>query len=153
MLRLAGAAAIGAVLVHQADAQQSPSPASQSAADAAVGDNNGEDFTRPDNLFQLRNLFQTAPGKGFAPGTTRTVTTNSTVLRADYKFNIIPQWTVVLRGDLPFTTKNAITSVDPTGDYAYGLGDADVQAALIRTMRFAVGDRRRSSHYRSHRHQ
>jgi len=134
MLRLAGAAAIGAVLVHQADAQQSPPPALQSAADAAVGDNNGEDFTRPQTLFQLRNLFQTAPGGGSMPGTTRTVTSDTTVLRTDYKFDITPQWTVALRGDLPFVVKNAITADDPAGGYVGGLGDADVQAALIRTI-------------------
>ena len=39
--------------------------------------NNGEDFTRPETLFQLRYLFRTAPGNGSLPGTIRTVTTDS----------------------------------------------------------------------------
>lgn len=132
-------AAICAVLANRADAQQSPP--SQGPTAAAADDNNGEDFTRPQTLFQLRYLFQTAPGKGFVPDTVRTVTTDSAILRSDVKIDLAPQWTLALRGDLPFTTKNAITSVDPTGDYVYGLGDADVQAALIRTIdsRWAAG--------------
>ena len=103
--------------------------------------NNGEDFTRPETLFQLRYLFRTAPGNGSLPGTIRTVTTDFLILRSDLKIDLAPQWTLALRGDLPFSAKNPITSNDPTGDYLYGLGDGDVQAALIRTVntRWATG--------------
>ena len=131
-IHLVSIAALGVVATSNAGAQQAP--------DAGV-ENNGQDFTRPENLFQLRNVFQTAPGSGSTPGTIRTVTTDTTVLRTDYKFNVAPQWTVALRGDLPFVVKDAITADDPGGAYVGGLGDADVQAALIDTIsaRWAAG--------------
>ena len=127
----------GAVMHGEAGAQQAPT--SQNAATAVP--NNGQDFTRPESLIQLRNIVETAPGGGSIPGTLRTVTTDTSVLRADYKFDIAPQWTVALRGDLPFILKNAITADDPTGAYVGGLGDADMQAALIDTIsaRWAAG--------------
>jgi hypothetical protein len=63
------------------------------------------------------------------------------VLRSDLKFDVAPQWTVSFRGDLPISAKNPITSDNPTGEFAEGLGDADIQAALIRTInaRWAAG--------------
>jgi hypothetical protein len=129
----------GLSLCDEAGAQQSQ-PSTGQIADNAVP-NNDQDFTRPQNLVQLRNVYLPAPGSGGVPGTTRTVTRDDAVLRADYKFNIAPQWTVVLRGDLPFVFKNAITADDPAGSYLGGLGDADVQAALIDTInaRWAAG--------------
>jgi hypothetical protein len=141
--RLACVAAFALIAVSKASAQQSQPPTqppAQTPADGAV-ENNGEDFTRPQTLLQLRYLYQTAPGSGTVPGTFRTVTTDSLILRSDAKIDFAPQWTLALRGDLPFTAKNAITSADPTGGYVYGLGDADVQAALIRTIdaRWAAG--------------
>jgi hypothetical protein len=137
--RLAYVAAFGLIAVSGVSAQQSQPPA-QPTADGAV-ENNGEDFTRPQTLLQLRYLYQTAPGSGTVPGTVRTVTTDSLILRSDAKIDFAPQWTLALRGDLPFTAKNAITSADATGGYVYGLGDADVQAALIKTIdaRWAAG--------------
>jgi hypothetical protein len=140
-VHLASVAAICVVLANEADAQQAPTSPQQATNAGAAGENNGEDFTRPETLFQLRYLFQTAPGKGSEPGTIRTVTTDSAILRSDVKIDFAPQWTLALRGDLPLTVKDAITSTDPTGGYAYGLGDADVQAALIKTIdsRWAAG--------------
>jgi hypothetical protein len=138
--RLAGVGAICVVLAGEAGAQQVPT--TQQAGNAGTGsENNDEDFTRPETLVQLRYLYQTAPGSGFVPGTLRTVTTDSAILRSDVKIDVAPQWTLAFRGDLPFTAKDAITSVNPTGDYAYGLGDADIQAALIKTIdsRWAAG--------------
>jgi hypothetical protein len=137
---LAGAALFGGLATGEAYAQQAPT--TQQAGNAGSGsENNGEDFTRPETLVQLRYLYQTAPGSGFVPGTLRTVTTDSAILRSDVKIDVAPQWTLAFRGDLPFTAKDAITSVNPTGDYAYGLGDADIQAALIKTIdsRWAAG--------------
>ena len=86
-------------------------------------------------------MYQTAPGSGTLPGTIRTVTTGTMVLRSDLKFDVAPQWAVAFRGDLPISAKNPITSDNPTGEFAEGLGDADVQAALIRTInaRWAAG--------------
>ena len=138
-MRLAGVAALCIVTWNEAGAQQAPAAGAQGADNAVI--NNDVDFTRPETLFQLRYVYQTAPGSGAAPGTTRTVTTDSAVLRSDYKIDLAPQWTLALRGDLPFVAKNAITADDPSGDYAYGLGDAFAQAALIDALsaRWAAG--------------
>ena len=124
-----------------AAAQQSQSGSQPGYGNGAAAPNNGEDFTRPETLVQLRNVFQTAPGSGIVPGTIRTVTTDTVVLRSDVKIDLMPQWTLALRGDLPFVAKNAITADDPAGGFAHGLGDADVQAALIKTIdsRWAAG--------------
>ncbi len=130
--RLAGVAALCIVAWNEAEAQQAPPAGQQGAVGAVI--NNGQDFTRPENLFQLRYTYQTAPGSGSVPGTIRTVTTDSTVLRSDFKINVAPQWVLALRADLPFVARNAITADDPGGGYAYGLGDALAQAALIDTL-------------------
>src|ERR1700722_14541445 len=116
-------AAFAASTVVSARAQQ---PASLSSPPAA--DNYGQDFTRPENLFQIRNLYQTAPGNGSVPGTLRTVTTDMTILRADGMFNLSPQWTIALRGDFPFVVRNPLDAENPLGQNIAGLGDADVQA-------------------------
>lgn len=129
-------AAAMAFVACPAKAQQPPSTSSSSAAD-----NNGQDFTRPENLFQIRNLYQTAPGNGSVPGTLRTVTTDMTILRADGVIALTPQWTIALRGDLPLVIRNPIAADNPTGQYVSGLGDTDIQAALIRQFdsRWAAG--------------
>ena len=92
-------------------------------------------FHVPQNLFQLRDTYETAPGP------TRQVTHDTLTLRADRWFNLCPQWQLALRMDLPFVAKNAISSENPEGDFIYGLGDAYTQAALIRTFdpRWAAG--------------
>jgi hypothetical protein len=48
---------------------------------------------------------------------------------------------VGLRADLPLLAKNPISAENPAGEYLYGLGDADVQAALIHDFnaRWTVG--------------
>ena len=144
-LRLAAGALVFAALseagVEQASAQQTPAVSQQSSRSGPGTENNDEDFTRPENLIQTRFVYQTAPGSGTLPGTIRTVTTGTMVLRSDLKFDVAPQWTVAFRGDLPISAKNPITSDNPTGEFAEGLGDADVQAALIRTInaRWAAG--------------
>ena len=63
------------------------------------------------------------------------------VLRSDMKFDIVPQWTLALRGDLPLVARNPITVGNPTGEFISGLGDTDLQAALIKTVnaRWATG--------------
>jgi hypothetical protein len=146
---LAGAGLFASVFPQQAQAQQAnaaqgglqQAPDSQQNAGSGAAINNGQDFTRPQNLIQLRDEFRTAPGSGSEPGTIRTVTTDTAVLRADLKVNLAPQWELALRGDLPFTGKNPIAADNPTGEFVDGLGDADVQAALIKTIdaRWAAG--------------
>ena len=135
------AGAISVLALAQAGAQQEPTAGPQSVSSSAAVENNGQDFTRPENLFQLRYLFRTSPGTGSSPGTIRTVTTDFAVLRSDFKFAVADQWTFVVRGDLPVDAKNPITPSNPNGDYLYGLGDAFAQAALIKTLneRWAAG--------------
>jgi hypothetical protein len=129
--------ALAIVAFDQAEAQQGQTASSANGS----ADNNGQDFTRPQNLFQLRYEYRTAPGSGSIPGTIRTVTTDSVILRTDLKFDIAPQWTLALRGDLPFVDRNPITADNPLGEFVDGLGDADAQAALIKTLnaRWAAG--------------
>jgi hypothetical protein len=117
----------------------------QQQASAQDADNNGQDFTALQNLFQLRYQYQTAPGSGAAKGSIRTVTTDTVYLRSDLSFDLpsVPtsSWKVVFRGDLPISAKDPITSDNPDGNYVYGLGDAFAQAALIGQLnpRWAVG--------------
>jgi hypothetical protein len=147
---LASATALSLVTPQRADAQQAGSQQASSQQQSGSGQdgspgaeaaNNNQDFTRPQNLFQVRGEYRTAPGSGSEPGTIRTVTTNEIILRADGRFDIAPQWTLALRADLPFAEKNPITSDNPTGEFVEGLGDADVQAAFINTLnsRWAAG--------------
>jgi hypothetical protein len=138
---LAGVVAFCTLALDQSKAQQAPPASQQGTGNATAVENNGEDFTRPQTLIQLRDIYQTSPGSGATPGTTRTVTGDTVVLRSDLKIDLAPQWTLALRGDLPFATKNPITADNPGGEYVYGLGDADVQAALIKTLneRWAAG--------------
>jgi hypothetical protein len=119
-------------------------PQDQPAAQRGMNtpeENNGEDFTRPENLIQLRYLYLTAPGSGSLPGTTREVTSNNAILRADYQVALMQGWKIAFRTDLPFDTKNPITPDNPTGRYLHGLGDADFQAALLHEFdaRWAAG--------------
>ena len=69
------------------------------------------------------------------------MTTDIVALRSDLKIDVAPQWTLALRGDLPFVDRNPITADNPLGEFIDGLGDADVQAALIKTLnaRWAAG--------------
>jgi hypothetical protein len=140
-VRLVIAAVLCFIALNDVEAQQATSVSQQGPGTPAAVDNYGQDFTRPETLFQLRYIYQTAPGSGSVPGTIRTVTTDSVVLRSDLKVDVAPQWTLALRGDLPFAAKNAITNDDPAGGYAYGLGDAFAQVALIDTLstRWAAG--------------
>ena len=64
-----------------------------------------------------------------------------TILRADGGIALTQQWSIALRGDLPFVVRNPVTADNPAGQYVSGLGDADVQAALIRQFdsRWAAG--------------
>ncbi|XUJ35739.1 transporter [Bradyrhizobium japonicum] len=95
----------------------------------------GWTFRPPPNLFQFRYEYRSAPGS------TRDVTTQTLNLRYDHAFYLTPTWTVVTRTDLPLLGRNTINSSNPNGKYIYGLGDADIQAAVIHDLdkRWAVG--------------
>jgi len=92
-------------------------------------------FRPPPNLFQMTYGYQTAPG------TTREVTTETLDLRYDHAFDLPSSWILVTRSDLPLRAKNPINDSNPNGDFVGGLGDADIQAALIHDIdqRWAFG--------------
>jgi hypothetical protein len=112
----------------------------ESGGQATGQDDTGQDFTNPQNLFQLRYQYKTAPGTDLK-GAIRTVTTDTVTLRADFTGDLGSSWKVGFRTDLPFVAKDPISSDHPSGDTLYGVGDADFQAALIEQIdrRWAVG--------------
>jgi hypothetical protein len=97
-------------------------------------------FRPPPNLFQILYGYRTSPGNGSEPNTTREVTTQTLNLRYDHAFDMPSGWILLTRSDLPMLAKNPITD-NPNGDYVRGIGDADVQAALIHDInqRWAFG--------------
>jgi hypothetical protein len=114
-----------------------PTPAaSQTTEQNLAEDTGGLDFFRPPpNLFQALTEYKTAPGS------TREVTTETLNLRYDHAFDLSSGWILATRWDLPLLTKDPISASNPNGDYLYGIGDADAQAALIRNInaRMAFG--------------
>jgi hypothetical protein len=88
------------------------------------------DILAPKSLFQLYFAVRTAPGNG-PDDAIRTVTTDTFKLRADTRIDLTTDWQLSLRGDLPFVAKDPLNSSNPSGDYLYGVADADLQAALI----------------------
>jgi len=116
-----------------ATAQQAQVSADDSAADQPTQNEPPApegDVLAAKSLFQLYFAVRTQPGSG-PNGTIRTVTTDTFKLRADTRVALAPNWQLALRGDLPFESKNPLNSSNPNGDTLYGLGDADIQAALI----------------------
>ena len=111
-------------------------PAAAVAQSWEAPDSSGLDFFRPPpNLFQLRYGYRTAPGSSGE------VTTQTLNFRYDHAFYLTPTWTLVTRSDLPLLARNTINSSNPNGNYLYGIGDADIQAAVIHNLdkRWAVG--------------
>ncbi len=115
--------------------------ASQAASVPDQSANAGEDFFRPPaNLFQILTSYRTAPASG-SNGTITNVTTETFNFRYDHAVDLAPMWVLALRSDLPVLAKNPVSSSNPNGDYLVGVGDANVQAAVIHnlTERLAVG--------------
>jgi hypothetical protein len=111
-------------------------PTAAVAQSLQAPDSSGLDFFRPPpNLFQLLYGYRTAPGSSGE------VTTQTLKLRYDHAFYLTPTWTLVTRSDLPLLARNTINSSNPNGNYLYGIGDADIQAAVIHDLdkRWAVG--------------
>jgi hypothetical protein len=132
-----------AAIPAAAHAQQAQAPTADSAAGQLTHDQPPApegDVLAPTSLFQLFFATRTAPGSG-PNGSIRTVTTDTFKLRADTRVNLTPDWQLALRGDLPFLAKNPLNSGNPNADYLYGVGDADIQAALIHDIdaRWAAG--------------
>ena len=112
---------------------------SQEARDE--GANAGQDFFRPPtNLFQTITTYRTAPASG-SNGTITNVTTGTLDFRYDHAIDLAPLWILALRSDLPVLAKNPVSSTNPDGDYLFGVGDVDIQAAIIHdvSQRLAVG--------------
>ena len=115
----------------------------QTPPEQNLGSDSGAlDFFRPPpNLFQILYDYKTAPGSGSTTSTTREVTTQTLDLRYDHAFDMPSGWILLTRSDLPMLAKNPVTNSNPNGDYVKGIGDADVQAALIHDInqRWAFG--------------
>src|SRR5579864_450533 len=110
--------------------------ASQTTPQNLTEDAGGLDFFRPSpNMFQALYEYRTAPGSS------REVTSEVLNLRYDHAYDLGSGWILATRWDLPLLAKNPVTASNPNGDYLYGIGDADGQAALIRNVssNFAFG--------------
>ena len=88
------------------------------------------DVLTKQRLLQFMDQIKTAPGTDLK-GNPVTTTTDTWKLRGDVTFDLSSQWSLAFRGDLPFLGKDKYTDSNPNGGFLYGLGDADVQAALI----------------------
>jgi len=88
----------------------------------------------------MTTAYRTAPASG-SNGTITSATTETFNFRYDHAVDLAPMWILALRSDLPVLAKNPVSSSNPNGDYLVGVGDADVQAAIIHNLseRFAVG--------------
>jgi hypothetical protein len=128
--RLLGA--IVAFLPACALAQEAQTPAvlGQDASNPDEAGGPEGDVLTVHRLLQLMYEVRTAPGVDLN-GNPVTTTTDTWKLRGDETFVLSPQWSLALRGDLPFLARDKYASSNPDGDFVYGLGDADVQAALI----------------------
>lgn len=114
------------------------SPAfAETTAENLANQTGAPDFFRPPP-----NMFQTLYGAQAAPGSKDTHTITDTFnLRYDHAFDLPSAWILATRTDLPLVAKNPINSDNPNGDFQKGIGDADVQAALIHDIneRWAFG--------------
>jgi len=122
--------------VFAAEAAAPVTAAAQTTGQNLATNTGAIDFFRPPP-----NLFQMSFGDRTAPGTTRDVTTQTLNLRYDHAFDLQSGWILATRTDLPMVAKNPLNDSNPTGDYVRGIGDADVQAALIQNInqRWAFG--------------
>jgi hypothetical protein len=102
---VASALALGIFAQNETKAQQASVSSTQQDGAASAGgesgskDDTGQDFTNPQNLFQLRYQYRTAPGTDLN-GNIRKVTTDTLTLRSDLTFDLGSPWKVVFRTDL-----------------------------------------------------
>ena len=104
----------------------SPLPLTSPVTDSAPAG----DLLTPQNLLQLEYRVRTNDGTN-ADGEPRTVTTDIVKLRGDLGIMLDANSQLVLRGDLPYIGKNPVTDSNPGGDFVYGIGDADLQGAVV----------------------
>lgn len=113
------------------------SVAAQTTVENLANETGAPDFFRPPpNQFQMLYGAQSAPGSDNAH-----TDTNTFNLRYDHAFDLASGWILATRSDLPLLAKNPLNSDNPTGEFQSGVGDSDVQAALIRNIsaRWAFG--------------
>ncbi|MFO1152710.1 MAG: hypothetical protein U1E42_03435 [Rhodospirillales bacterium] len=89
--------------------------------------NNGEDITRPVNIFQLRQRYQRLPDdNGREPEKW------TTTLRADLRTDLAESWTLYGRVDQPLVGSDDVTSrFNPEGHSRFGQGDLLTELAII----------------------
>jgi hypothetical protein len=127
---LAAAASFQPTCAGSQEAPASAAASGQAASNQDQGAGPEGDVLNRQRLLQLMYQVKTAPGTDLN-GNPVTTTTDTWRLRGDVTIPLSSQWGVVLRGDLPYHAKDKFTDSNPNGDYLYGLGDVDVQAALI----------------------
>lgn len=115
----------------------------QLASDAAATDESGEDFTRPENCFDLRFEDKSSG--------TATRTNNDIVLpRIEGRLTLNSDWKAGWLAQLPLVEKTTAT-LDPAGSsYEFGIGDAAFQGTLSHDID-ALGIRLRRPACYSHR--
>jgi hypothetical protein len=88
----------------------------------------------------MTTTYRTAPTTG-SNGAITSATTETLNFRYDHSVDLAPSWVLALRSDLPVVAKNPVSSSNPNGDYLVGVGDSNIQAAIINNLsqRFAVG--------------
>jgi hypothetical protein len=113
-----------------ARSQEAPAvSAGQDASNQDQGAGPEGDVLNRQRLLQLMYQVKTAPGTNL-DGNPVTTTTDTWKLRGDVTFPLNSQWSVALRGDLPYLAKDKYTDSNPNGDFLYGLGDADIQTTV-----------------------
>ncbi len=131
---LLGCSLVAAALqLTPALAQEGPNAAAALGQDASDPDQDPGpegDVLNVQRLLQILYQVKTSPGTDLN-GNPVTTTTDTWKLRWDSTYMLSSQWWLVLRGDLPYLAKDKYTDSNPNGDFLYGLGDADIQAALI----------------------
>jgi hypothetical protein len=127
---LAGASALQSTCALSQDAPPAAAVSEQDASNPDQGTGPEGDVLNRQRLLQVMYQVKTAPGTDLQ-GNPVTTTTDTWRLRGDVTIPLSSQWSVALRGDLPYLAKDKYSDSNPNGDFLYGLGDADVQAALI----------------------
>src|SRR5579871_227937 len=124
--------ALSGSLPHDVSAQEVQNSDVSEQHEGSAGQSAGPDgdVLNVQRLLQLMYQVKTAPGTD-ANGNLVTTTIDTWKLRADTTFSLSPSWSVALRGDLPFLAKDKYTDSNPNGGFLHGLGDADVQFAII----------------------
>jgi len=105
-----------------------------SAADSAEDQllNNGEDFTKPINRFDMRFQYETLPNTSYSGGLFENQHQETMTFRTDLVFFSKPDQ-LALRFDLPIEWNKKPTFANPNGSTRFGLGDILAQAAYVHT--------------------